>query len=57
MGIGLTVVILIEVLAFSVLGCAVWTHLGKRMEEVQRAECRKELNPARIVNDFYAERG
>ena len=57
MGTGLTAIVLIEVVVFIVLGCALWAHLGKRMEELQREECRKELNPARIVNDFYTERG
>ena len=55
MGIGLTVVILLEVVVFTILGCAFWQHLGNIVKEAQKAEDRKQLRPERILRDF--ERG
>ena len=57
MGIGLTVVIIIEAALFAGLGIAFWVHTGRLTEEAQRKECRKQLRPVRIINDFYGERG
>ena len=55
MGTGLTLVILFEVVVFTILGVALWQHLGNIVKEAQKAEGRKQLRPERILNDF--ERG
>ena len=55
MGIGLTIVILLEAGVFTILGCAFWHHLGNLVKEAQKAEGRKQLRPERILKDF--ERG
>lgn len=57
MGIGLTLVILAEVIVFAVLGYALWRNLGGRTVAERRDENRKAMRPERIVADFYTERG
>ncbi len=57
MGIGLTLVILAEVIVFTVLGFALWRGLGGKTVSERRYENRKAMRPERIVADFYGERG
>lgn len=57
MGIGLTLVVLAEVIVFTVLGYALWRTLGGKTRYDRKAENRKALRPERIVADFYGERG
>lgn len=57
MGIGLTLVILLEVIVFTVLGFALWRYLGGKTGSERRDENRKAMRPERIIADFYGERG
>ena len=57
MGIGLTLVILAEVIVFALLGYALWRTLGGRTRSDRKAENRRVLRPERIIADFYGERG
>jgi len=57
MGIGLTLVILAEVIVFTVLGCALWRSLGGRTKADRKQENRRAMRPERIVADFYGDRG
>lgn len=49
--------ILLEVIVFTVLGFALWRYLGGKTVSERRAENRKAMKPERIVADFYGERG
>ena len=57
MGIGLTLVILAEVIVFAVLGYALWRSLGGRTKADRKQENRRAMRPERIVADFYGDRG
>ena len=57
MGTGLTLVILLEAIVFSILGYALWRHLGGKTRAERRTENRRVLHPERILNDFYGEGG
>lgn len=57
MGIGLTLVILLEVIVFTVLGFALWRCLGGKTVSERRDANRRAMRPERIVADFYGERG
>ena len=57
MGTGLTLVILVEVIVFAILGYALWRHLGGKTRAERRMENRRALRPERILNDFYGEGG
>ncbi len=57
MGVGLTAVIVMEVIVFAVLGYALWRNLGGRTRADRKNENRRTLRPERIVADFYGERG
>ena len=57
MGIGLTLVILAEVIVFAVLGYALWRNLGGRTVADRKEENRRAMRPERIVADFYEDRG
>ena len=57
MGIGLTLVILLEVIVFTVLGAALWRALGGKTSADRKRENRRAMRPERIVADFYGDRG
>ena len=57
MGIGLTLVVLLEVIVFAFLGYAMWRALGGRTAANRKQENRRTMRPERIVMDFYGERG
>lgn len=57
MGIGLTLVILAEVIVFTILGHALWRTLGGRTRADRKEDNRRAMRPERIVADFYGERG
>ena len=57
MGVGLTLVVLAEVIVFALLGYALWRFLGGRTRADVKNENRRALRPERIVADFYTERG